>query len=96
MRATKLRKISPEVTDLESDPADPTPIKTGLESDGSVSDLTDLSSDHEDDLHEDDPASTESNDGDGNTCNGDALEDGKEGDTKSDDDPKEFVEWEMV
>ena len=94
MRATKLRKTSPEVADLESDPADPTPIKTGLESDGSVSDLTDLSSDHEDDPHED-PASTESNDGDGNKCNGDVLEDGEEDDTKPHDGP-EFVEWEMV
>jgi hypothetical protein len=89
-RATKLRRISPEVTDLESGPEDPTHINTGLEADKSVSDLTDLSSDHED------PTSAESNEGDVDKCNGDAFVDGKEDDTKADSDPEGFIEWEMV
>lgn len=87
-RATKLCNTSPELTDLESDPGDPKPIKTGLESDESVSDLTDLSSDREE------PVSTE-DDGGGGKCNGDTPTDGKQDDAQPDDNP-EFIEWEMV
>ena len=83
---TKLRRTSPEVADLESDLEDPKPIKTGLESDGSVSDLTDLSSDRED------PTSAEDEEEGGNKCNGDSPASGKQ----DDDDSEEFIEWEMV
>ena len=89
-RATKLRRISPEVTNLESDLEDPKPIKTGLESDESISDLTDLSSDHEASV------STEGNNGGGNKCNGGVPTDGKQDYAKPDDNPEEFIEWEMV
>lgn len=90
MRATKLRRISPEVTDLESDLEDSKPTKTGLESDESVSDLTDLSSDRED------TASTEDDDGGGSKCNGDIPSDGKQDGVEPDDNPEGFIEWEMV
>jgi len=89
-RATKFPRLSPHVTDSEFDREDPKPIKTGLESDESVSDLTDLSSDHED------PVSTEDKDGDGNKYNSDTPLNGKHDDIKLDDSPEEFVEWEMV
>ena len=79
-RATKLHRISLEVIDLESEPEDLKPIKTGLESDRSVSDLTDLSSDR-------DPAGTEDDGGEGGGYN-----DG----VKPDSNPEEFIEWEMV
>jgi hypothetical protein len=79
----------PEVTDSESDLEDPKPIKTGLESDESVSDLTDLPSDHEG------PVSIDGNGG-GNECNGDTAVDRKQDDAKPDDNPEEFIEWEMV
>lgn len=94
-RTTRLRRMSPEVADTESDPGDPQHTKTGLESDESVSDLTDLSSDHENGSHGD-PASTEDNDEDVNKCNGNIPEDEKQDDTKPDDNSEEFVEWEMV
>ena len=82
-------------TNSESDLENQKPIKTGLESDESVSDLTDLSSGREDDLHED-HASTEDNTGDGNKCDSDAAPGEKHDDTKPDDNPEEFIEWEMV
>jgi hypothetical protein len=66
-----------------------------LESNESVSDLTDLSSDREDASIED-PVSTEDNDGEGNTRNSDPPLDEKRGNIKSDDNSEEFVEWEMV
>jgi hypothetical protein len=94
-RATKLCRRSPETADLGSDLEDLTHIKTGLESDGNVSDLTDLPSDHEGDPHEG-PASTKDNDGDGNRCNGDISTDGKQDETEPNDSPKDFIEWEMV
>jgi len=94
-RATKFRRPSPDDTDPESDLEDPKPIKTGLESDESVSDLTDLSSDHEGDPHED-SVSTEDNDGDGIRYHSGAPLDGKHDDVKPDGSPEEFVEWEMV
>ena len=89
-KATKLRRMSPGVTDLEFDPEDLKPIKTGLESDESVSDLTDLSSDHED------LTSTEDDDRGGNKCNGDTPADGRQDDAKPDGSPEDFTEWEMV
>ena len=82
-------------TDSESELENQKPIKTGLESDGSVSDLTDLSSGREDDPHED-HASTGDNTGDGNKCDSDAAPSEKHDDTKQDDNPEEFIEWEMV
>ena len=88
-RTTKLRRMSPETTDLESDHEDPKPIKTGLESDESVSDLTDLSSDHEDSV------STDVNGG-WNKCDSDTLTDGKQDDAMPNHNLAEFIEWEMV
>lgn len=95
MRTTRLRRMSPEVADTESDPGDPQHTKTGLESDESVSDLTDLSSDHENGSRGD-LASMEDDDGDANKCNGNVPEDEKQDDTKPDGNSGEFVEWEMV
>ena len=88
-RATKSTRLSPDDKVSKPDLGDSKPAKTGLESDESVSDLTDLSSDHEGDPHED-PASTDDNDGNENKRDSDAL------DTKQDDGPEEFIEWEMV
>lgn len=82
-------------TDLESDPEDPKLIKTGLESEESVSDLTDLSSDREGDLHED-PLSAEESSEDRNKCDNDTAPEEKHDDTKLDDNIEEFIEWEMV
>lgn len=94
-RATKSSRLPPNDADSKPDLEDPKPTKTGLESDESVSDLTDLSSDHGDDPCED-PISTEDNDRDENKCDSDAALDGKHEDTKLDDSLEEFIEWEMV
>ncbi|KAF9650242.1 hypothetical protein BDM02DRAFT_3185624 [Thelephora ganbajun] len=94
-RSTKPHRLSPDDTDSEPDPEVLRPIKTGLEFDESVSDLTDLSSDHEDDPHED-PVSTESDDGDGNECNSVPPLDEKNDGIKPEDSPEEFIEWEMI
>ena len=84
-RATKSSRPSPADAGSKPDLGDSKPVKTGLESDESVSELTDLSSDHED------PVSTEDNDEDENNCNSDAPLD-----TKPCGSPGEFIEWEMV
>lgn len=89
-RTAKPGRLPPDDTDLELGLRDPKPSKTGLEVDESVSDLTDLSSDH-DDGHWD-PASTEGNDGN----NSDAALDEKYDGTEPDDSSEEFIEWEMV
>ena len=94
-RNTKPSRLSPDDTDSVSGLKDPKLIKTGLESDESVSDLTDLSSDREDNSHED-PVSTEENDGDGNKCDSDTASEKRHDDTELDDNPEEFIEWEMV
>lgn len=88
-RTTELSHLSDD-TDSGSELGDPKPIKTGLESDESVSDLTDLSSDHGD------PVSTEETDGEGKKFNSDAVLDEKHDDIKPSDSPGEFIEWEMV
>ena len=94
-RASKPSRLSPDDTGSESDLEGSRPFKTGLESDGSVSDLTDLSSNHEDDPDEY-PVSTEENDGDEDECrSGAPLDENHEG-TKPGDGPEEFIEWEMV
>lgn len=91
-RATKPSRSSPDNTGSESDLEDSKPIKTGLESNESVSDLTDLSSDHESDPRED-PASTEDNEMEGNKH----YSEGEDQDgTKLDASLEDFVEWEMV
>jgi hypothetical protein len=82
-------------TDSESDLENQKPIKTGLESDESVSDLTDLSSGCEGDPHED-RASTEVNTRDGSNCAGAGAPGEKRDDTKPNDGSEEFIEWEMV
>jgi len=94
-RATKPSRLSPDDMGSESDLKDMKAVKTGLESDESVSDLTDLSSDHEDDSHGD-PSSVEDNGEDANKCDSDPPLDQKHDDTKPDVIPEEFVEWEMV
>ena len=91
-RATKSSRPSLDGTGSESDLEDLKPIKTGLESDESVSDLTDLSSDHESDLHED-PASTEDNEVEGNKYN---SEDENHDGAKLDASLENIIEWEMV
>lgn len=93
-RTAKPDRLSPGDTDSEFGLKDPEPFKTGLGSDESVSDLTDLSSDYDDD-HQD-PASTEGNGGDGKKLNSDVTLDEKRDDTEPDDSPGEFIEWEMV
>ena len=94
-RATRLRRKSPEVTDSESDQEDQKLIKTGLEYDESVSDLTDLSSEHGDDPCGD-HVSAEDNDGDRGKCNGEIPMERKQSDVNPDNIPEEFIEWEMV
>ena len=91
-RASKPSALPPHDTDSESNLGDPKHIKTGLESDGSVSDLTDLSSDHG---PHDDSLSAEDDDGDGNECKSDPPL-GERHDIKLDDSLEEFIEWEMV
>lgn len=82
-------------TDSESHLENHKPIKTGLESDDSVSDLTDLSSGCEDDP-QDDRASTQDNTGGKSNCVSGASSNEKHDDTKPDDNSEEFIEWEMV
>ena len=93
-RTVKPERLSPDDTDSESGLKDPKPFKTGLGPDESVSDLTDLSSDYDDD-HQD-PANTEGNDGDGKKFDNEVALDEKHDDTGPDDSPGEFIEWEMV
>jgi len=89
---TKPSRPSLDDTGSESDLEDSNPIKTGLESDESVSDLTDLSSDHESDPRED-PTSTEDNEVEGKEYN---SEDENHGGAKLDASVEDFIEWEMV
>jgi len=89
-----MKPSRPPLDDMgsESDLEDSKPTKTGLESDESVSDLTDLSSDHENDPHGG-LVSPEDIDTEGNKYNSECEKDSS---TEPSDSLGEFIEWEMV
>lgn len=94
-RATKSSRLPPDNPISESDLGGQKPVKTGLELDESVSDLTDLPSDHGDSPLEG-YASAEDDDEEVNECDGGASEQGKQDSSEPDGSSEVFVEWEMV